>query len=128
MQTHGETHYRELESQALQQALKLDSCVISLGGGTSLSQSNQEIIKPHLLLHVVAPRGVVLERIMVEGRPAFFDPNEDPYESFSRLWDERNKVYKKLTTCTVDNSGTVERAVNEAIAHLYNQQDCSGYA
>ena len=121
MQSYGESHYRELESQALQQVLKLESCVISLGGGTLLSQSNQEIIQSHTLLHVVAPRGIVFERIMVEGRPAFFDPNEDPYESFSRLWDERNKVYKKLTTYTVDNSSTVEQAVNEAIAYLYNQ-------
>jgi len=128
MQTHGESHYRELESEVLQHVLKSQSSVISLGGGTSLSLTNQEIIKPHVLLHVVAPRGVVFERIMVEGRPAFFDPNEDPYESFSRLWSERGEVYRKLTTRTVDNSGTVERAVNEAITHLHNQQGCSGHA
>ena len=120
MHSHGESHYRELESEALQQALKLPSCVISLGGGTALSQSNQEIIKSHRLLHVVAPRGIVFERIMVEGRPAFFDPNEDPYESFSRLWDERSEVYRKLTTHIVDNCGTIERAVDEAIRHLHN--------
>jgi shikimate kinase len=58
---------------------------------------------------------------MVEGRPAFFDPNEDPYESFSRLWEERNQIYNKLTTCTVDNSSTVQHAVNQAIDHLYNE-------
>jgi 3-phosphoshikimate 1-carboxyvinyltransferase len=120
MLSQGKSCYRELESEALKQVIKLQSCVISLGGGTALSQSNQEIIKPHRLLHVVAPRGIVFERIMVEGRPAFFDPNEDPYESFSRLWDERNEVYKKLTPCTVDNSHTVDRAVGEAIAHVSN--------
>ena len=92
--------------------------MISLGGGTPLSLANQEIIKPHVLLRVVGPPGVVFERIMVGGRPAFFDPNEDPYESFSRLWSERDEIYRKLTTCTVDNSGTTERAVNEAIKHL----------
>jgi shikimate kinase len=128
MQSHGESNYRELESEALKQILKLQSCVISLGGGTALSPSNQEIIKPHVLLHVVAPRGIVFERIMVDGRPAFFDPNEDPYESFSRLWDERNQVYQKLTTRIVDNSNTADKAVNEAITHLYNLQECSNYA
>lgn len=128
MQTHGESIYRELESEALRHVLKSQSSVISLGGGTSLSLTNQEIIKPHLLLHVVAPRGVVFERIMVEGRPAFFDPNEDPYESFSRLWDERGTVYRKLTTRIVNNSGTVEQAVKEAITHVHNQQGCSSYA
>jgi 3-phosphoshikimate 1-carboxyvinyltransferase len=122
-QSHGESRYRKLESEALQLVLKLQSCVISLGGGTSLSQFNQEMIKPHILLHVLASRGIVFERIMVEGRPAFFDPNEDPYESFNRLWDERGEVYRKLTACTVDNSDTIERAVNQAITHCLSDKD-----
>jgi shikimate kinase len=128
MQKHGESGYREIESKALENVLEQQSCVISLSGGASLSLTNQEIIKPHLLLHVVAPRGVVFERIMVKGRPAFFEPNEDPYESFSRLWGEWSEVYRKLTTCTVDNSGTVEQAVNAAITHLDNQRDYSSHA
>lgn len=128
MQSHGESHYRALESEALQEIIKLPSCVISLGGGTSLSQSNQEMIKPHRLLHVVAPRGIVFERIMIEGRPAFFDPNQDPYESFTHLWNERDIIYRKLTSCIVNNSDTIEQAVKEAVAHLDNQQGCSGYA
>ena len=128
MQKHGENRYRELESVVLQQTLKLPSSIISVGGGAALRQANQEIIKLHTLLHVVAPRGIVFERIMVEGRPAFFDANKDPYEAFSRLWDDREKIYKNLTTHIVNNDRTIEQAVNEAIAHLHNLQDCSGYA
>jgi shikimate kinase len=126
MQSHGDPYYRALESETLEKILKLKSCVISLGGGTPLSQYNQKIIKSHVLLHVVAPRGVVFERIMVEGRPAFFDPNDEPYESFSRLWNERSEIYRKLTAYTVDNSSTIEQAVNEAITYLHNQPACNG--
>ncbi len=128
MQKHGENQYRELESEALQQTLKSSSSIISVGGGAALRQVNQEIIKSHTLLHVVAPRGIVFERIMVEGRPAFFDVNKDPYEAFSSLWNDRDKIYKNLTTHIVNNDSTIEQAVNEAIAHLHNSQDCSGYA
>jgi 3-phosphoshikimate 1-carboxyvinyltransferase len=123
VQTHGEQYYRELESNTLKLILHSTPCVISLGGGTLLSEFNQEIIQEHILLHVDAPRGVVFERIMVEGRPAFFDPNKDPYESFSHLWDERNKIYKKLTQHTINNSSTIEQAVNQAIVHLNNQEN-----
>lgn len=119
MRTHGETYYKELESDALQRVLKSQSSVISLGGFTSFCFARQEIIKPDLLLHVVAPCGVVFERIMIKGRPAFFNPNENPYESFSRLWDEWGTVYRKLTTRIVNNSGTVEQAVKEAITHVH---------
>lgn len=118
MQLHGESYYRELEEKALQHILQLPACVISLGGGTPLSQVNQNLIQSHSLLHVTAPPGVVFERIMVEGRPAFFDPNEDPYESFNRLWDSRCEVYRKLTNNTIDNSGSIEQAVHEAMCYL----------
>jgi 3-phosphoshikimate 1-carboxyvinyltransferase len=128
MQSYGESYYRELESQNLERILKSPSCVISLGGGAALNLSNQLLIQSHMLLHVVAPPGIVFERIMVEGRPAFFSPNEEPYESFSRLWKERSQIYTTLTTHLIDNSGTVEEAVNEAILHLHQQQENSRYA
>jgi 3-phosphoshikimate 1-carboxyvinyltransferase len=127
MQSHGELYYRQLESEALQRALKSPSCVISLGGGTALSQSNQNLLKSHCLLHVIAPRGIVFERIMIEGRPSFFDQNEDPYTSFSRLWDERLKLYNKLTPFTINNSETIEQAINEALNYLHNQVKASTY-
>ncbi len=128
MQLRGETYYRELETDVLTEVLKLPPCVISLGGGTSLSQINQDMIKSHLLLHVIASRGIVFERIMVEGRPAFFNPDEDPYESFGRLWKERNATYKKLTARTINNNDTVERAVVDALIHLKHPSGENNYA
>lgn len=127
MQMHGEVIYRELENKALKHVIELHPGVISLGGGTALNQSNQEMISSHNLIHIVAPRGIVFERIMVEGRPAFFNQDEDPYESFTRLWDERSAVYSKLTACTVDNSNTIEQAVTQAITLLNLQSGCSDY-
>jgi 3-phosphoshikimate 1-carboxyvinyltransferase len=121
MQTKGEPFFRELESSALQLIMQSDACVIALGGGTLSNELNQQLIQDHILLHVDAPRGVVFERIMVDGRPAFFDPHKDPYESFSHLWNERNKIYKKLTQRIVDNSNTIEQAVNQAMLHLHHE-------
>jgi shikimate kinase len=60
----------------------------------------------------------VFERIMIEGRPSFFDENEDSYASFSRLWDERNETYRKLATFTINNNHSIHHAVNEALIHL----------
>lgn len=125
MQEQGERFFRTLESKALARILPSEPSVISLGGGTLLSEPNQKLVQDQILLLVEAPHGVVFERIMVEGRPPFFDPNKDPYESFTFLWNERNKIFKQLTPCTVDNSNTIEEAVNQAIAHVYFQE-CEG--
>ncbi len=127
MQSHGEHYYRQLESEALHLALKLPACVISLGGGTTISQSNQDLLKPYRLLHIVAPRGIVFERIMIEGRPSFFDANEDCYTSFSRLWDERSETYRKLAAFTINNNHSIDHAVNEALFHLQMNTEQNHY-
>jgi len=118
MLLHGESYYRELETTALQKSLKRQSGILILGGGTLLNPYNQEAIKPYPLLHIIASPGIVFERIMVKGRPAFFDPHKDPYESFSRLWDERNAIFKKMTANMVNNNGTITQAVSQAISHF----------
>lgn len=120
MQLHGESYYRELEASALQQVLKFKSCVISLGGGTPIPHSNQEMIKSHTLIHVIASPRIVFERIMATGSPPFFGSQNDPYESFSRLWEERNQIYKRLATFSIDNNNTIAQAVNDALTVLFN--------
>jgi shikimate kinase len=128
MQSHGELYFRGLESETLEKIIKKEGAVISLGGGTPLSVTNQSLIKPHLLLHVVAPKGVVFERIMVISFPAFFDPSDDPYTSFSYLWNERDKIYRALTTLTIDNNKILSDAVNAAMIHIYHDIKNSGCA
>lgn len=115
---HGDSDYRELETVVLQKILKHRSGILILGGGTLSNSFNQESIRHHRLLHIIASPGIVFERIMVKGRPAFFDPDEDPYDSFNRLWEERNAIFKKMTTNTVNNNGTLIQAVSQALSHF----------
>src|SRR5205807_1407488 len=79
MSLHGEPYFRILEAQTLEKIIQSTSCVLSLGGGTSLKSANQKIIKKHLVLHINAPRASVFKRLRREGYPAFFNPHEDPY-------------------------------------------------
>lgn len=119
MQQHGEAFYREYESSVLKHVLEKTPCIISLGGGTVLYKKNQDLLQSHCLLHIAAPKGIVFERIMVEGLPAFFDPNKDPYDAFCDLWDERNHIYQKLTNKTVNNHQSIHQAVSVAIQQIY---------
>lgn len=123
MKKHGENFYRELESEILQKIVTYPTSIISLGGGTVLHEKNQSIIKNNILLHVDAPPGIVFERIMIEGIPAFFDPKKDHYDSFQHLWIERSKIYKKLTGLTVYNHKTIDDAVKQAIQHISEYEE-----
>jgi shikimate kinase len=118
MQQQGEIFFREIETLALRDVIYLKPSIISVGGGTSLHEENQRLIEPHNIVHVTAPRGVVFERIMLNGRPAFFSENEDPFVSFNRLWEERVKIYQRIANFSVENSGSVAAAVKEIMEQL----------
>lgn len=111
MTRHGQDSFRLLELKALKQTLQAESAlVIALGGGTPMYPPSREMVAPHQLIQITAPRNIVFERIMVNGRPAFFSPDEHPLESFNRIWEEREKVYTSLTKIKIDNSGSIKDA------------------
>ena len=119
MEITGETAFRQLETEALQKVvLSEEPAVISLGGGTVSAEENQALVKAHIVIHVTAPRGIVFERIMMGGRPAFFDINEDIIESFNRLFNQREKIYEKLHDIAILNNGSIDMAVNNIMERL----------
>lgn len=122
MQSQGEYYYRKQERLVLHQILQLRSAVIALGGGTVLAKNNQQAIKAHFLLHIIASPRLVFERIMASGHPAFYDPNKTPYESFIRLWEERSVIYKSLTPYRIDNSTSLDTAIHQARVYFENNE------
>lgn len=115
----GQAAFRELEHLALEQALSAPAqTIVALGGGTPMLEKNRPLILAHTAIEITAPKSVTYERIMVNGRPAFFSPDEHPLKSFNRLWDERAPVYESLSKIKVDNSGTIEQAVEKIKAMI----------
>ena len=115
VQTHGLPRFRELEKMSLQKVMSeaTEPCVLSVGGGTPLAEVNRGLICDHEVVLVTAPRGIVFERIMVSGKPAFFSEDEEPVVCFKRIWEEREPIYKSLAQCVVENNGAVENAVEK---------------
>lgn len=118
MQTYGEKIFRDIETEALHYVIKLDSCVIALGGGTLSRVENQILIKTHFIIHVTTSPGIVFERIMIHGKPAFFSFKHDPIISFKKLWNKRRKVYQKFADLSIENNGPVEETVEKIINQL----------
>ncbi|HEV2614650.1 MAG TPA: shikimate kinase [Gammaproteobacteria bacterium] len=119
MEKSGEVIFRLLETSALQKVLRSrEPAVISLGGGTATLSENQLLIKDHTVIHVTAPRGIIFERIMMGGRPAFFDINEDLLDSFNKLFNQREKIYETLHDIAILNNGSIDMAVNHIVERL----------
>lgn len=108
----GQEAFRELEHKALQTALENTfRSIISLGGGTPLILKNKKLIKDHMVIQIIAPKNIVFERIMINGKPAFFPDNEHPLRSFNRTWDVRETIYDELASVKIDNSGSLDEAI-----------------
>lgn len=108
---HGEAFFRNRETQALKEVLAHAPAVIALGGGAPLRTENQNMIKPHWLVHVTADPKVVFTRIMSHGKPAYFPEDKDPWHFFQEIWEKHQKIYTSLTSFRVDNTASIEQTV-----------------
>ncbi len=117
---HGETFFRDCETQTLIEILANPPAVIALGGGAPLKIENQEKIKPHWLVHITAEPAVVYARIMSRGKPAYFPEEQDPWLFFQEIWEKYHKIYTRLTSLKVDNTASIEQTVS-AILQEWNK-------
>ncbi|MBT3539287.1 hypothetical protein HOF40_02385 [Candidatus Parcubacteria bacterium] len=120
VQKHGLDHFRGLEKEVLREIMESnDSQIISLGGGTIVDEENRDMIKGHTIVHVTAPRSIVYERIMVNGKPAFFPDGENSFTTFKNIWNEREPQYEAVSSMTVNNDNSLESAVKEIRTALH---------
>lgn len=120
MRLYGEKTFRNLETEALYDTIKLNPCIIALGGGALSRAKNQDLIKPYFIIHVTAFPGIVFERNMINGQPTFFSSKSTtmPIITFKNLWNKRKKIYQKLANFSIENDGSIEEAVEKIINKL----------
>jgi hypothetical protein len=109
MLQHGEAYFREYETNVLLKKIEVKiPHVIALGGGAALRKENQNIIKPFIILHVTAPKSVVLKRIKAAGLPAFCKD----MTKLRALWNQRMPIYKKIAHFTIINQKKINTTIN----------------
>jgi len=112
--TAGESRFRELEREAVVEALTRGG-VIALGGGAVLDAQTRARLEPHrVVLLTVAPH-VVASRIHGDDRPLL--GGEDPVARWSRIFEERRPVYEQTADIAFDtSSGPLSRVVDDIVA------------
>lgn len=103
----GEPFFREIEQEVLKDALSLNDCVLSLGGGAPISENAQKLIVESgatvvfldISLATAAPRiGFNRDRPLLLGNPR---------AQWSELLELRRPVYEKISSIKIDaNVGT----------------------
>ena len=117
----GEPRFRELETEALREALRTDACVIALGGGTWTIERNRTLVAEHAC-HTVwldAPFELCWERIesSVQTRPLARERGQA-----QRLYHERRAHYSQGSVRLKVEDWMSARQIAEAIVWMLSLQ------
>lgn len=116
----GKDFFRNFEKDALKSIENTEHTVIALGGATIFDKDNLRLAKSMgKLIFLLEDKEVIYERIMKNGTPAFFDP-ENPRESFEKIYADRLDKYYDSADVIIDRRNKdVEATAQEIIEDLH---------
>jgi shikimate kinase len=95
----GEEVFRELEARAVRQALAEHDGVLSLGGGSVLSEETQELLGGHPVVYLQVGLSDAVQRVgLATARPLLV---LNPRSRLKKLIDERRPIYERLAVLSV---------------------------
>ncbi|WP_327093119.1 shikimate kinase [Nonomuraea sp. NBC_01738] len=99
----GEERFRELEFEAVRQALADHEGVLSLGGGAILRADTQELLDGHPVVYLQVGLADAVQRVgLGTARPLLV---LNPRSQLKRLMEERRPIYERLATLTIATDG-----------------------
>jgi shikimate kinase len=124
----GKEAFMEMETQAARTAASgsrdtdgvgCGPMILSLGGGTMENQAAMDSLAGvGLVIFLDAPCGLLFERIMRGGLPAFLDP-ADPRKSFENLYDRRRRLGIERAHRVVElGAKNLEQAYSELVPFI----------
>ena len=99
-QKHGEEHFRDLETLALEKALE-SAGIVATGGGLPLREANRKLLEGNLVIFLDTSQEHVIGKINLNKRPLLKDnPNR-----WTEIYNERKPLYEQISQRTIFTGG-----------------------
>lgn len=99
-QKHGEEHFRDLETVALEKALE-SAGIVATGGGLPLREANRKLLEGNLVIFLDTSQEHVIGKINLNKRPLLKDnPNR-----WTEIYNERKPLYEQISQRTIFTGG-----------------------
>ncbi|OGS20414.1 MAG: hypothetical protein A2252_10270 [Elusimicrobia bacterium RIFOXYA2_FULL_39_19] len=114
----GETHFRNLETEAAKISMEKDKQVIATGGGIVLKDENMDIFKTNaVIINLSAKAETIYKRIRgSKTRPLLNKP--EPLKEINRLLKARSRFYKECNYRVITDGLNVNQIVNKIYDYL----------
>jgi shikimate kinase len=108
----SESHFRNVESEAIKKLSMDKSSIIATGGGVIKNEANIEELKKHgIIVFIDRPLGNIAEDVEISKRPLL----KDGVQKLFDLYNERYELYKKYSDFHVVNDRSIEAVVDRII-------------
>ena len=108
----GEETFRAIETEAARECGREKSLVIATGGGAVTRDATMRALQQNgEILFIERP----LEQLPTHGRPL----SSGGLNTLKAMYEKRLPLYRKYASCTIDNSGDIERTIEAAMEGFY---------
>jgi shikimate kinase len=115
--TFGETHFRQLEKQSIDQLMNINDCVISVGGGAVMYYNNLDTLKRiGTTVFLDAPMKKLLANLKAEFRPLVGNTIDE--SKLQELLNSRYSTYEKADVIIKTENLNIEQTIDEIIKRL----------
>jgi shikimate kinase len=119
-QMEGESHFRDLETEAVKEAVKQQEVVISLGGGAVLREENRNAIKEagHKVIYLRCEPETLHQRIQADAATSLMRPSLTQFsgvEEIEKVLAEREPIYRSMMTGELD---VTNLSLEEAVVYI----------
>ena len=116
----GEAYFRDLETQCLQEIIKLPSVVVSTGGGVVLKKENWCILRQGIIVWLDINKEIALKRLNSKDniRPLLKDNIDIKYEE---IFETRKDIYAQADLRVEVNNEGVKNVAEKILNTLKNE-------
>lgn len=112
---HGEAHFRDLETRAIESLVARERCVIATGGGAVLREENRRQLRSLGFVTLLTAREeIILDRVARHSKRPLLRTG-DPRETISTLLAERRPAYEAAAHWTLDTSDFTREQASDAV-------------
>lgn len=116
--TSGESGFRKLETEVLQEVLEGREQVISCGGGIVLREENRAALRANAsVVYLKVSSDEAFSRVGQSGYRRPLLDVADPFAEIARLLEERDPLYTAVSDVIIDTTGKTKAKVAEEVLH-----------